>query len=249
MRHLIAAIAIIFLLASCTVLSHDVGVVDLVSEEGHAWGNPWTDPYPVGTEFTCVAAVKNFGSEPQHDVQVSLEIYDVTMEPDSLVWQDTQLVEGLEKRNIGKSDQIEVKFPVFTVPSEDWLRFDCRTELEVDEDLENDKYTTNINMAVAEIVDGPPFGFETIYPNPTRDSVRITYVIPHSTCVKLTVTDIQEVIIATPVNEELAAGRHSFFWNLMDKQGRRVSAGYYIVRMELEEVEDYSSERKIVIMD
>ncbi|MBN2381106.1 hypothetical protein JXM67_15010 [candidate division WOR-3 bacterium] len=246
MRHLIAGITIVFLLASYTALSLDVGVIDLTNEEGHEWNNIWTDSYPEGTEFTCVAAVENFGSEPQHDVQVSLKIYDVTMEPDSLVWQDTEVVGRLEKRSIGESDQIEVRFPVFNVPSDDWFRFECRTELDDDEDPENDKYTTNVNMATVEECIEYAYMLESIVPDSVFVSTRISYAIPWTTHVSLTVWDVRDKLIRTLVEGIEGPGRHIVTWDRKNNRGRKVSAGIYLVCMEADEFE---ATRKVVVID
>ncbi|MBN2379142.1 T9SS type A sorting domain-containing protein [candidate division WOR-3 bacterium] len=228
------------------LLSHDVGVVDLQNEEGHAWGNSWTDPYAVGTEFTCVATVENFGFQEEHDFVVDLEIYDADKTPDSLVWHATEPVSFLDWRGntLDNPYLIDVTYPTWSTPSTDWFRIECRTELVGDLCPVNDELTRHINIAVAEVPPGLPFALEAIKPNPFMGSARISFALPHSTSVSLKVYDISGKLVATLVNGAEKPGRHTVTWNGTDDAGRSVAQGIYLVRMD---AENFSATKKVVL--
>ncbi|MBN2379141.1 T9SS type A sorting domain-containing protein [candidate division WOR-3 bacterium] len=228
------------------LLSHDVGVIDLTNEEGHEWGNSWTDPYPVGTEFTCVATVENFGYNEEHDVIVDLEVMDATKDPDSLVWHNSQEITFLDWRgnDLDNPYVAEVTFPVWETPSTDWFRLECRTELVGDDCPDNDEETRHINIAVAETPVGLPFALEAIKPNPFVGSTKVSFALPHTTNVSLKVYDISGKLVATLVNGTEKPGRHSVTWNGTDDAGRTVAQGIYLVRMESE---SFSATKKVVL--
>ncbi|MBD3284792.1 T9SS type A sorting domain-containing protein [candidate division WOR-3 bacterium] len=226
------------------LLAHDVGVVDLQNEEGNPWGNTQADPYPEGTEFTCIATVENFGFHEEHDVPVDLEIYDVDI--DSLVWHNIQEIEHLDWRgnDLGDPYWIDVTFPTWTTPSEHWFRLECRTELVGDQCPENDEVTEHINSGIAEDNPPTPFALEAIVPNPFVGSTKVSFAVPHTTKVSLKVYDISGKLVATLVDGNQNPGRHSVAWNGDDNAGRTVAQGIYLVRME---AESFSATKKVVL--
>jgi hypothetical protein len=228
------------------LLAHDVGVVDLNNLEGHEWGNSWGDAYPTGTEFTCVASVENFGYHEEHDVPVDMEIYDVDKDPDSLVWHNIQEITHLDWRGNDLSNPyiVDVTFPVWTTPSEDWFRLECRTELIGDQCPENDDMTKQINVAVGEKPVGYPFALEAIVPNPFVGSTKVSFSVPHNTNVSLKVYDISGKLVATLVDGNQKPGRHGVTWSGSDDAGRTVAQGIYLVRME---AESFSATKKVVL--
>ena len=228
------------------LLSHDVGVIDLVDQNGNAWGNTQADAYPVGTVFDCLATVENFGFNEEHDVPVDLEIYDVDADPDSLVWHNIQVIEHLDWRgnDLGNPYREEVDFPDFDTPSENWFRFECRTELVGDQCPENDEVTRQINLGIAEDVTPTPFALEAIVPNPFVGSTKVSFAVPVTTKVSLKVYDISGKLVTTLVDGNQNPGRHSVTWSGTDGAGRTVAQGIYLVRME---AESFSATKKVVL--
>jgi len=228
------------------LLSHDVGVIDLVDQNGNAWGNTQANPYPVGTVFDCLATVENFGFSEEHDVPVDLEIYDVDADPDSLVWHNIQVIEHLDWRgnDLGNPYREEVDFPDFDTPSENWFRFECRTELVGDQCPENDEVTRQINLGIAEDVTPTPFALEAIVPNPFVGSTKVSFAVPVTTKVSLKVYDISGKLVTTLVDGNQNPGRHSVTWSGTDGAGRTVAQGIYLVRME---AESFSATKKVVL--
>ncbi|MBD3284791.1 T9SS type A sorting domain-containing protein [candidate division WOR-3 bacterium] len=225
------------------LLSHDVGVVEMINEEG----NDWSADYPAGTEFTCIATVENFGFNEEHDVITDLEIYDISPDPDSLVWHNSQSVEHLDWRG-NQLDQpywAEVEFPKWTSPSENAYRLTCRTELPGDVCPVNDEVTRYINpLTVTEGPVGRPFALEAIKPNPIVGSAKIYFSVPHSTNVSLKIYDISGKLVATLVDGNRKPGRHNITWNGTDNTGRSVAQGIYLVRMDSE---TFSATKKVVL--
>ncbi|HEX9653213.1 MAG TPA: T9SS type A sorting domain-containing protein [bacterium] len=70
------------------------------------------------------------------------------------------------------------------------------------------------------------------YPNPFNPSTNIAYVLPNSALVKLTIYNIMGQKIRTLVNENQSAGEHRLEWNGTDDNGRTVSSGVYLYRLE-----------------
>ncbi|MBN2378175.1 hypothetical protein JXM67_00010 [candidate division WOR-3 bacterium] len=232
---------------SC-LLSHDVGVVDLQNEEGHPWGGSWTDPYPVGAEFTCIATVENFGFYEEHDFTVDIEIYDCGPTPDSLVWRASEPVNNLDWRgnDLGNPHRIDVTFPTWTTPSKDWFRFEARTELKGDECPVNDELGTRCWDAVTEVANIPSFFSLEVKSQALRSDSRISFSVPHSSLVEIAVFDINGRLVKSLVDDEFQPGQYERTWDGVDFYGRKVAAGIYLIRME---AEGFEATRKVVIID
>ncbi|MBN2378176.1 hypothetical protein JXM67_00015 [candidate division WOR-3 bacterium] len=231
------------------LLSHDVGVVDLQNEEGHSWGNSWTDPYPVGTEFTCVATVENFGYHEERNVIVDLEIMDVTKTPDSLVWQNQQEITFLDWRgnDLDNPYTAEVTFPVWETPSTDWFRIECRTELEGDDCPENDEEIRTMWPDAAEEKTKMLLTFSLQAPRVLKSSeCQMSFSLPHISYVEIAVFDVNGRLVKSIVDDEFQPGRYERTWDGLDMNSRKVAAGIYLVRME---AEGFEATRKVVIID
>jgi hypothetical protein len=72
----------------------------------------------------------------------------------------------------------------------------------------------------------------SIYPNPTRSKTSISFYIPESGLVKLSVYNIVGQRIATLVNEYQNRGKKSFTWDGFDDKGKRVPPGVYLLKLE-----------------
>jgi type IX secretion system substrate protein len=84
--------------------------------------------------------------------------------------------------------------------------------------------------------DGPPaiaFAVHAIFPNPARTQCRITFDLPRQTRVSIDVFDVTGRLVARLADGRgFEAGRQSLPWDLIDRQGRRVPAGIYLVRVD-----------------
>ncbi len=80
----------------------------------------------------------------------------------------------------------------------------------------------------------PPVATLTLaaHPNPVRSATRFQLGLPEDGPVTIRVFDTQGREVAMPFSGSLAAGRHEIPWNGVDRQGRRLTAGVYLYRVE-----------------
>ena len=77
------------------------------------------------------------------------------------------------------------------------------------------------------------FAVHPIFPNPARTQCRIAFDLPYQTRVSIDVFDITGRRVARLAEGRgFEAGLQSLAWDLMDRQGRRVPAGIYLVRVD-----------------
>jgi len=229
------------------LLSHDVGVIDLVDQNGNSWG--WRPGgWPVGSVFDCLATVENFSFNVFHDVPVDLEIYDVETEPDSLVWHNLQFVEHLDWRGneLGHQYREKVDFPDFDTPSENWFRFKCRTELVFDECSKNDDLKREINQINEDRVRPEEVSFIVSSNQLMSRSSSVMFKIPNSSFLKIGIYDIYGSRIAPLAERHFEPGTYFPTWSGTDDAGNKVASGIYLVRMEAGE---FQATEKVVVIE
>lgn len=72
------------------------------------------------------------------------------------------------------------------------------------------------------------------YPNPFNPVTTISYGLPRSSNVKISIFDVTGKEIRTLVNEKQSAGAYNIEWNALNNSGKQVSSGMYIYKMESE---------------
>jgi hypothetical protein len=70
-----------------------------------------------------------------------------------------------------------------------------------------------------------------VAPNPARGPARVSYDLPVSVPVELSVLDPAGRKVTTLASGQLGPGRYQAVWNRQDRQGRTLSAGVYFVRL------------------
>ncbi len=70
------------------------------------------------------------------------------------------------------------------------------------------------------------------YPNPFNPSTTISYTLPESGNVRLSVFNSLGQLVAQPVNGVLDAGSHSTTWNAVSDQGVSLPSGLYMYQLE-----------------
>lgn len=73
-------------------------------------------------------------------------------------------------------------------------------------------------------------------PNPTKDKVKFSFVLPIKEQVSLSIFDVTGKKIKEIVNKILSPGKYTYFWNLTNIQGNRVSAGIYFAVLNTKRV-------------
>lgn len=83
------------------------------------------------------------------------------------------------------------------------------------------------------------------YPNPFNPESTISYSIAQPAYVTIEVFNLKGQKITTLVKEALQAGNHSVVWNGTDANGKDVTSGVYLYKMD---TEGFSSTRKMILM-
>jgi hypothetical protein len=83
------------------------------------------------------------------------------------------------------------------------------------------------------------------YPNPFNSTTSISYQVPRPGTVTLEVYDVLGRHVMTLVDDELPQGRHTVRFAGTDADGRAISSGVYIYRMEAGE---FTSVKKFVFL-
>ena len=90
--------------------------------------------------------------------------------------------------------------------------------------------TTNVDL-----VDGTiptKFSLAQNFPNPFNPTTEISFELPANANVTLKVYNLLGQEVATLVNSNREAGRHSIVWNALDQRGVQLASGVYIYRLE-----------------
>jgi hypothetical protein len=83
------------------------------------------------------------------------------------------------------------------------------------------------------------------YPNPFNPSTRIDYELPITSCVKISVYNLQGQLIRTLFDGQRSAGRYMASWHGTNAVEDRAATGVYLVQME---VGKYVAVKKMVIV-
>lgn len=83
------------------------------------------------------------------------------------------------------------------------------------------------------------------YPNPFNPETAIRFATRESGPVRLTIYNLKGQLVKSLVNTNLPAGNHRVIWNGKDENGRSVSSGIYMYRME---TPGYTKTLKMMLM-
>ncbi|HET9233159.1 MAG TPA: FG-GAP-like repeat-containing protein, partial [Candidatus Eisenbacteria bacterium] len=78
----------------------------------------------------------------------------------------------------------------------------------------------------------PTLSFSAPAPNPVRGATRFEFTLPRDTRVRLRLFGLDGREVATLLDDMQPAGTHSIAWSGVDRAGRRVASGIYLVRLE-----------------
>ncbi len=98
-----------------------------------------------------------------------------------------------------------------------------------------------------EAVDGLPteFALRQNYPNPFNPSTQINFSLPSQASVKIAIYNVAGELVRTLINDDMSAGNYRITWNGMDNNGRTISSGVYIYRMQAGK---FVSARKMLLL-
>ncbi len=89
------------------------------------------------------------------------------------------------------------------------------------------------------------FALEQNYPNPFNPTTRIQFSLPTASPVRLAIYNVSGELVRLLVNDDLAAGTYRLTWNATDNDGRGVSSGVYIYRLQTGK---FVSSRKMLLI-
>jgi hypothetical protein len=83
------------------------------------------------------------------------------------------------------------------------------------------------------------------YPNPFNPSTKISFKLPTSEWVNLSIYTIQGRLVKNLVQKNLTKGSYEFTWNGTDNAGNNVSSGVYLYRLE---TSSFSDAKKMILI-
>jgi hypothetical protein len=83
------------------------------------------------------------------------------------------------------------------------------------------------------------------YPNPASGAMRIAYTLPKETRVRLNVYNVAGQLVRSVKDGVEKPGAYQASWDGKDQNGRRVSSGVYLYRMEAGE---FQKTMKLVVV-
>jgi hypothetical protein len=92
-------------------------------------------------------------------------------------------------------------------------------------------------------VDG--YALHPAYPNPFNPSTTISYQLPKSSRIDVSVFNVSGQLVKTIFSGAQEAGHHSVQWDGTNKQGAGVSSGIYLIRLD---APDFSHTRKVMLV-
>ncbi len=101
------------------------------------------------------------------------------------------------------------------------------------------------SVAVNETSVPKSYALHQNYPNPFNPSTSITYALPLACKVEITLFNLTGQRVRTLVSGSRPAGEHSVIWDGRDSQGRPVSSGVYLYRLDTNE---FSTGRKMLLI-
>ena len=81
------------------------------------------------------------------------------------------------------------------------------------------------------------------YPNPFNPSTTITFAIPETGEVTLSIYNLRGQLIQTLLSGPIAAGQHSVVWYGTDFRGAKVASGVYLYKLQ---AKNFVATRKLV---
>ncbi|NIR51353.1 choice-of-anchor D domain-containing protein [candidate division KSB1 bacterium] len=109
------------------------------------------------------------------------------------------------------------------------------------------KESTDSDRGVAE----GPFAFipqryelNQNYPNPFNPSTTVTFAVPKSGEVKVTIYNLRGQLIRTLISREVVAGQHKVIWDGKDNNNLKAASGVYVYRLQ---ANDFVATKRLVL--
>jgi len=76
------------------------------------------------------------------------------------------------------------------------------------------------------------FALHDAVPNPFNPQTRLSFSLPRSCHVRLTIYDVRGRLVTTLRDTDYGPGRHDVVWTGLNASGRPVASGVYLYRIE-----------------
>jgi cytoskeletal protein CcmA (bactofilin family) len=119
-----------------------------------------------------------------------------------------------------------------------FLHHDSQTGLPKDSPLDREE-DLDLTYIPAE------FELKQNYPNPFNPSTTITFALPKSGDVKLSIYNLKGQLVRTLVSGPVAAGWHKVVWDGRDQEENPVASGIYLYRLA---TKDFTAHKKLVLV-
>lgn len=83
------------------------------------------------------------------------------------------------------------------------------------------------------------------YPNPFNPLTEIKYALPRDEYVQITIYNLMGKEVQSLIREDKVAGTHSIQWNATNNEGKQVSAGVYLYKIQ---AGDFSETKKMILL-
>lgn len=96
----------------------------------------------------------------------------------------------------------------------------------------SDEITIQIGVENSDLVGQVPALQLSASPNPASENVKIGFALPAASQIKLNLYNLKGQLVAALSDEPCQKGEQSITWNLCGKNGRKLAAGVYLLRLE-----------------
>ena len=83
------------------------------------------------------------------------------------------------------------------------------------------------------------------YPNPFNPETTIRYQLPQVTNVRIDIHNMLGQLVRKLVSESKEAGFHEIIWDAMDNEGKSMSSGVYLYRIQ---ADDFTEVKKLMLL-
>jgi hypothetical protein len=191
-----------------------------------------------------VVTLKNLGSELANSVTGTL----TTSDPDVTIDNGSGSFGNIAALNFGDNSASPFRVTIVESPADAIVEFDLHISSTDSRYDSYDVLTLVLDLSQTGIDDGElptMFALRQNSPNPFRDGTAMAFNLPTAARTKINVYNVAGRKIATVVDRQFPAGRHSVEWNGTDSAGGHVPAGIYFYRLE---AGSHTSTKKMIVL-
>ena len=171
-----------------------------------------------------------------------------TSDPDVTIDNGSGSFGNIAALNFGDNSASPFRVTIVESPADAIVEFDLHISSTDSRYDSYDVLTLVLDLSQTGIDDGElptMFALRQNSPNPFRDGTAMAFNLPTAARTKINVYNVAGRKIATVVDREFPAGRHSVEWNGTDSAGGHVPAGIYFYRLE---AGSHTSTKKMIVL-